>query len=118
MEHLPALPLPGPELPEAIRRFGDPKAPTPARTMAAKGLVPVKGEQLVALLAQLSADPDAGIQQAANETLRGLPDGVLLAACESDLHGAFLDRLATAWSPMRTSPTRRWSASRAPARRS
>ena len=95
MEDLPALPLPGTELPDAIRRFGDPKAPGPARTMAAKGLVPVKGEQLVALLAQLSADPDPGVQTAATETLRGLPDGVLLAACESDLHPAFLDRLSS-----------------------
>jgi len=66
----------------------------PARTMAAKGLVPVKGEQLVALLTQLSADSDAGIAKAASSTLSGLPEGVLLSACESDLHAAFLDRIA------------------------
>ena len=48
MELVP-LPLPASELPETIRRFGDPAAPTPARSMAARGLVPVRGGDLVTL---------------------------------------------------------------------
>lgn len=94
MDAVAPLPLAGSELPEGIRKFGDPKAPTPARTMAAKGLVPVKGEQLVALLLQLSADSDANVAKAATETLSGIPEGVLLGACERPLHPSLLDRVA------------------------
>ncbi|MCA9609665.1 MAG: hypothetical protein KC619_28900 [Myxococcales bacterium] len=88
-----ALPIPKDELPEKIRRFGDPSAPTPARTMAAKGLVPVKGTDLVTLLVQLSADPDEGVRSAADGTLRGLPDEVLRPAVAAPLHPAILDGL-------------------------
>lgn len=94
MDPAPRLPLEAAELPQPIRKFGDPRAPGPAKTMAAKGLVPVKGEQLVALLLQLSADPDATVSRTATETLKGMPDNVLHAACESPLHAAFLDQLA------------------------
>jgi hypothetical protein len=90
----PSLPLPASELPDGIRRFGDPKAPGPARMMAAKGLVPVKGGDLLTLLAQLAADPEAGIADAAKDTLLGLPAGVLHAACAADLHVAVLDAVA------------------------
>lgn len=94
MNAAPALPLSASELPPGIRRFGDPKAPGAARGMAARGLVPIKGADLVGLLAQLSADPDAGIAKSATDTLRGLPEGVLLSACDGELHPAFLDRIA------------------------
>ncbi len=87
------LPLPKEELPERIRRFGDPAAPTPARTMAAKGLVPVKGEDLVTLLVQLSADADANVSSTARATLGGLPQNVLEAGCKAALHPAILDGL-------------------------
>lgn len=87
------LPLPKDELPEKIRRFGDPSAPTPARTMAAKGLVPVKGTDLVTLLVHLSADPDEGVRAAADGTLRGLPDEVMRPAVSAPLHPAILDGL-------------------------
>lgn len=87
------LPLPKHELPETIRRFGDPEAPTPARTMAAKGLVPVKGKDLVTLLVQLSADADEGVRQAAHGTLEGLPDEVVRPACSADLHPEILSGL-------------------------
>ncbi len=94
MDAVAPLPLAGSELPEGIRKFGDPKAPAPARTMAAKGLVPVKGDLLVALLAQLSADPDDNVQRAAAGTLKGLPESVLLAAAGAPMHPSLLDRLA------------------------
>ena len=93
MDPAPRLPLDASELPQPIRKFGDPKAPGPAKTMAAKGLVPVKGEQLVALLLQLVADRDETIRKAATDTLKGLPDNVLQAACESAMHPAFLHEL-------------------------
>jgi len=91
---LMSLPLPASELPDGIRRFGDPKAPGPARMMAAKGLVPVKGGDLVTLLVQLGADHDKNIADPASDTLKGLPEGVLHAACSAQLHVAILDGLA------------------------
>ncbi|MFW6051374.1 MAG: hypothetical protein ACODAU_09380 [Myxococcota bacterium] len=94
MESLPPLPLPVDQLPEGIRRFGNPEAPAPARIMAAKGLVPVKGADLVTLLAQLRADGDPQVAETAGKTLEGLPEPVLLAACEAELHPSVLDALA------------------------
>jgi len=88
-----ALPLPKEELPEKIRRFGDPNAPTAARAMAAKGLVPVKGADLVTLLIQLSADGDDTVRSAAQGTLEGLPDEVLGPACSAELHPEILTGL-------------------------
>lgn len=90
-----SLPLPRDELPEKIRRFGDPSAPAAAKAMAAKGLLPVRGDDLVTLLVQLAADPDETVSRTAATTLAGLPEGVLEAACKAALHPAILDGLAT-----------------------
>ena len=84
------LPLPKEALPDKVQRFGAPDAPTGAKTMAAKGLVPVKGDDLVTLLVQLAHDSDATVREAAKDTLAGLPEGVLRAACQAELHGAIL----------------------------
>ncbi|MEZ4255505.1 MAG: hypothetical protein R3A78_07285 [Polyangiales bacterium] len=94
MEAPPSLPLPVTSLPAAIQRFGDPAAPPPAKMMAAKGLVPVKGADMVMLLVQLSADTDSNVAGPARDTLAGLPREVLLAACGGEMHIAALDRLA------------------------
>lgn len=88
------LPLPKDELPEKIRRFADPAAPAAAKAMAAKGLVPVKGDDLVSLLVQLAHDADEQVARAAAATLGDLPEGVLHAACRAPLHAAILDGLA------------------------
>jgi hypothetical protein len=89
-----ALPLSRDELPESLRRFGDPQAPAAARGMAARGLVPLKGADLVMLLLQLAADPTAEISGSARETLVGMPGEVLDAACDAPMPPAFLDALA------------------------
>ncbi|MBW2225281.1 MAG: hypothetical protein JRF54_13920, partial [Deltaproteobacteria bacterium] len=47
----PELPIPLDAVPEPLRRFADPNGPTAARMMAARGMVPVKGGDLVLLLA-------------------------------------------------------------------
>ncbi|MBK7777678.1 MAG: hypothetical protein IPL19_11855 [Sandaracinaceae bacterium] len=94
MSESTSLPLPLAELPESLHRFADPKAPGPARLMAAKGLVPIKGGDLVTLMVQLAADPDAGIASAADATLTGLPENVLRAAAEAAIPGAILEALA------------------------
>ena len=70
-----SLPLPKNELPKSIRRFANPEAPEAARTMAARGLVPVKGDDLVAMLVQLAHDPVSAVSTQAKDTLLNLqPD--------------------------------------------
>lgn len=50
----------------------------PVKMMAARGLAPLPNPgDMVAVLYQLSLDPDTAIQQAANKTSAGLPDRVL-----------------------------------------
>src|SRR5438128_979388 len=88
------LPLPNTELPQSIRRFCDPGAPQPARLMAARGMVPVKGDEQVMILLQLSNDADPALAKAATESLHKLPESVIFPACEGELHPSFLDRLA------------------------
>ncbi len=94
----PELPISLEQVPEALRRFADPNAPTAARMMAAKGMVPVKGADLVLLLTQLSADADDGVSQAATDTLVGLPENVLHPACKADLPAAVLHEVALRFS--------------------
>lgn len=88
------LPLAVQELPPAIRRFCDPAGPLPARMMAARGMVPVKGSEQVMLLLQLSTDPDATLAKSALDSLLKLPESVLFPAAEAPLGPSFLDRLA------------------------
>lgn len=90
----PTLPLAKDELPKSIRKFGDPNAPGPAKTMAAKGLVPVKGDDLVTLLVQLSTDESQDVSGAAVDTLASIPEAVLHAAAGAELHPAILDGLS------------------------
>ncbi len=94
MSTLLKLPLPADQLPEKIRRFGDPAAPKPAKMMAARGLVPVQGGDLLTLLVQLSASDDSEVKAGAIASLDKMPDAVLLPACEAALHPVVLDEVA------------------------
>jgi bacterioferritin (cytochrome b1) len=85
-------------VPERLRRFVDPSGPVPARMMAARGMVPVKGGDLVLLLAQLTVDPDPTVSQSAGDTLQELPEAVLLPACDEDLHAAVFHEVALRFS--------------------
>jgi len=87
------LPLSIDLVPASIRRFCDPAAPGPARMMAARGAVPIKGFEQVMLLLQLSADADPALAKTANESLDKLPENVLHPAAEGALAASFLDRL-------------------------
>jgi hypothetical protein len=91
---LQRLPLPLEALPQQIQRFCDPKAPGPARMMAAKGVVPVRGNDQITMLAQLAADPAGDVRDAARKTLSGLPDNVLHPACSASTLAGVLDLLA------------------------
>ena len=93
---LTPLPLPLEVLPASVHRFCDPS--TPARAMAAKGLVPLKGAELLTVLAQLTADADAAISQTAKNTLSKLPEPIAAGALSGDLHPSILDALADAFS--------------------
>jgi bacterioferritin (cytochrome b1) len=94
----PELPIPMDAVPEPLRRFAEPNAPTSAKMMAARGMVPVKGGDLVLLLVQLTADADSGVSTSASDTLRELPEGVLLPACNEDLHPAIFHEVALRFS--------------------
>ncbi len=94
MEKVPVLPLALAELPAAVQRFCDPSGPAPARMMAAKGLVPVKGNDQITMLAQLSADAEPQVRAAALDTITKLPDALLLPACDAPLLAPILHFLA------------------------
>jgi hypothetical protein len=86
MDNAPSpLPLPLERLPASIQRFCNPSGPPQARLMAAKGLVPVKGNDQVILLAQLANDKDEPVRTAATESLTKLPESVLQGACDGAL---------------------------------
>ncbi|TNF61104.1 MAG: hypothetical protein EP303_06140 [Deltaproteobacteria bacterium] len=94
----PKLPIPTDIVPEQLRRFADPNAPAAAKMMAARGMVPVKGGDLVLLLVQLTVDADPGVSQSAGDTLQQLPDNVLLPACEGELPAAVFHEVALRFS--------------------
>jgi hypothetical protein len=86
MDNAPSpLPVPLDRLPASIQRFCNPQGPAQARVMAAKGLVPVKGNDQVMLLAQLAHDADEPVRNAALESLLKLPETVIQSACEAPL---------------------------------
>jgi hypothetical protein len=88
------LPLGLDALPASIQRFCDPKGPTPMRVMAAKGLVPVRGHEQVLMLAQLAADENTDVREAARRSLLGMPPGVRHPSCDAALPNGVLDLLA------------------------
>ena len=88
------MPLPVDALSAKLRRFADPSAPKPARMMAAKGLVPLGGAELVTLLCQLGAASDRDLGDQARETLAGLPDNLLLESADQPLPAPILHALA------------------------
>lgn len=85
-------------LPESIRRFCDPAAPKPARMMAARGLVAVRGADQLILLVQLASDPDTELAKTARAALDSLPRVGLLQGCASAVPTAILHRVAE-WFP-------------------
>jgi hypothetical protein len=95
MDSPPLLPLPLEQLPAALQRFCNPQGPVPARMMAAKGLVPVRGPDQITMLAQLSKDADEQVGAAARDSLQNLPDAVLQAACDAALPPAVLHFLTS-----------------------
>lgn len=94
------LPIPLDLVPPALRRMCDPAAPVPARTMAARGVVPAKGADLLLILAQLAHDPEASIRQTAHKSLTDMPEAIMASALEGDVHRAVLHYLALEMPPL------------------
>lgn len=94
VENLPLLPLPLDQLPAALQRFCNPQGPLPARLMAAKGLVPVKGNDQIVMLAQLACDPEEQVRTTALDALNKLPENLLQSACDAAIVPSVLHFLA------------------------
>jgi hypothetical protein len=88
------LPLPSHELPSAIQKFCSPETPSAARLMAARGVVPVRGTDMVILFVQLASATEADVAQAATHSVSQLPPTILLPACAQVELVAVLDWLA------------------------
>lgn len=61
------------EIPQVLKKFVGPDAPEKTRLMAAKGMVPLKPEDLLVALFFLSFDPLPEVQEAANKAIHELP---------------------------------------------
>lgn len=94
------VPITHARLDERLWRFCDPNAPLPARTMAAKGIAPVKGADLLCVLAVLANDPDPGVREAAQVTVGHMPLNVILGGLSTLTLAQVLHWLAFA-SPLR-----------------
>ncbi len=93
MDRPPSLPRPLRELPESIQKFCDPDTALPMRTMASRGLVPVKGADLLFMLAQIAAESSHDLASNARTALAKLPDAILTGAVEAVTHPGLLDAL-------------------------
>lgn len=62
--------------------------------MAARGALPLPPLELATVLFALMHDPDAEVKNLARESLEGLPDTVMDAVLEGDVHPAILSHLA------------------------
>ncbi|MCL2824237.1 MAG: hypothetical protein FWD57_09620 [Polyangiaceae bacterium] len=77
------------------RKALDPSAPEKLRIGAARGILPgLPGADVVSVVAQLTASPDAQIAESAAKTLAKLPPPILEAAFSGELHCSVLDALA------------------------
>ena len=83
----------------SARKVLGPNAPTPAKLMAAKGVIPgAKPGDIVTVVTLLTDDADAKVAGAARETLAKLPPPVLNGALAADLEPVVIERLADAYS--------------------
>ena len=76
------------------RRYASPDAPLEARSMAARGALPLPPVELATVLFALLHDPDAEIKATARESLDGLPRDLTRAVLSGEAHPALLAHLA------------------------
>jgi hypothetical protein len=86
-------------LSQAARRALGPDAPTPARMMAARGIIPgAKPGEIVSVVAALAASSDAAVAEVAGATLRKLPQPMLDGALGADLDAPVVHAIAEAYA--------------------
>jgi hypothetical protein len=76
------------------RRYASPDAPLEARSMAARGALPLPPVELATVLFALLHDPDAEIKTTARESLDGLPRDLTVSVLSGETHPALLSHLA------------------------
>ncbi len=86
--------IPVEAIPEDIRPRVGPEGPEKIKSAIAKALLPLPPDKLGVMLGVLVRDPNAEIAQAATESLRGLPPGVIKELTASALPPAVLDVFA------------------------
>jgi hypothetical protein len=87
-------PTPLEKLSPAVERAVGPKAPSPLKLMAARGLAPMPPGDLLTALYQLSFSDDEAVKAAAFKTATELPEKILLGALGEALDGRVLDFFA------------------------
>jgi len=76
-------------LPPPAKKALSPDAPAPLKAMAAKGALPgAKPADVIAVLAGLSAGPEAALAATARQTLSSLPEAMLIGAMTAELQPA------------------------------
>lgn len=81
-------------IPAEMRRVVRRDAPKQVRMVAARGLVPVRGEALLGILYALATDPDPEVAQTAQKTLVELPLKQVLGSIGEQTHPKVLEFLA------------------------
>lgn len=78
----------------SARRYADPRGPREGRLLAARGALPLPPPQIAAVLFALTLDPDAEVGDRARAGLERLPDRIVDAALEGEVHPALLAHYA------------------------
>ena len=78
----------------SARRYADPQGPRQGRLLAARGALPLPPAQIAGVLYALTLDPDAEIRDRASASLEELPDRIVDAALEGEVHPGLLAHYA------------------------
>jgi hypothetical protein len=93
-------PLPAPSLPPAVLKLLS--APTALKTMAAKGIAPLRPADLLTAVYQLAFDAEEGVRAASQSAPGSIPDRVLAPAVAEALPAPVLQFFAARMPPERT----------------
>jgi hypothetical protein len=93
-------PLPVPTLPPSVQKLLS--APTALKTMAAKGIAPLRPADLLTVVYQLAFDPEEGVRAASQAAPTGIPDKILAPALAEALPAPVLQFFAARLAPERT----------------
>lgn len=72
------------------RRYADPDSPRDGRLLASGGALPLQPHEISGVLFALTLDPDAEVKDRARRSLDTLPDAIVDATLEAQVHPALL----------------------------